>query len=166
MTIDEEALLAAIESTPLDDAPRLIYADWLQERGEDVKAEYLRAVVILLHSPEDAVAIGKCLKLSGDIDAEWRKRVGARFQIVVEGFSATEVIARFLFATVGVHWTPDESTQAAEPFRLVCNLTREDAEKMRREFEPFANAIRDSKKHKIRLIVQAMEDESSFGFLG
>jgi hypothetical protein len=106
------------------------------------------------------------MKLSGDIDAAWKKRIGARFQIVVEGFSATEVISRFLFAAVRVHWTPDESTQSPEPFRLICNLTREDAENIRQEFEPFANAIQDSKKQRIRLIVQAMQEESSFGLLG
>jgi len=166
MSIDEEALLAAIDATPLDDAPRLIYADWLQERGEEARADYLRAVVMLLHSPEDAVALNTCVTLSGELDAAWRKRIGARFEIVVEGFSATEVIARFLFAAVRVHWTLDESTQSPEPFRLVCNLMREDAEKMRHEFEPFANAIQDSRKHTIRLVIQAMQDESSFGLLG
>jgi uncharacterized protein (TIGR02996 family) len=31
---DEEALVAAIRARPDDDEPRLVYADWLSERGD------------------------------------------------------------------------------------------------------------------------------------
>lgn len=41
---DEGALLAAIAAAPDDDAPRLVYADWLEERG-DPRAEYVRLEV-------------------------------------------------------------------------------------------------------------------------
>jgi uncharacterized protein (TIGR02996 family) len=48
---DEQALLAAIRAHPDDDAPRLIYADWLEERG-DARGEFLRAECLLArHSP-------------------------------------------------------------------------------------------------------------------
>jgi len=39
---DDEAFIRAIVDAPNDDAPRLIYADWLDERG-DPRGEYLRA---------------------------------------------------------------------------------------------------------------------------
>src|SRR3954470_22336744 len=47
---DEPALLAAIEARPGDDAPRLAYADWLDEHAADlpdpaaarVRAEFIR----------------------------------------------------------------------------------------------------------------------------
>ncbi len=42
---DEQALLAAIRAHPLDDAPRLVYADWLDEQGEEsnaARAEFIR----------------------------------------------------------------------------------------------------------------------------
>jgi len=39
---DDEAFIRAIVHAPGDDAPRLIYADWLDERG-DARGEYLRA---------------------------------------------------------------------------------------------------------------------------
>ncbi len=42
MTPEETALLAAISADPLPDAARLIYADWLEERGSPL-APYLRA---------------------------------------------------------------------------------------------------------------------------
>lgn len=39
---DQDALLAAIFAAPADDAPRLIYADWLEEHGDDTVAEFIR----------------------------------------------------------------------------------------------------------------------------
>jgi uncharacterized protein (TIGR02996 family) len=42
---DEAALLAAIRAKPRDDAPRLVYADWLDEHGYESRAAYIRAMV-------------------------------------------------------------------------------------------------------------------------
>jgi uncharacterized protein (TIGR02996 family) len=39
---DEEALLQAIWAEPDDDAPRLVYADWLEENGQPERAEFIR----------------------------------------------------------------------------------------------------------------------------
>lgn len=36
---EQKALIAAIRETPDDDAPRLIYADWLEEKGGDANVE-------------------------------------------------------------------------------------------------------------------------------
>ena len=41
VTGDEEAFLRAVALAPADDAPRLVYADWLDDRG-DPRAAYLR----------------------------------------------------------------------------------------------------------------------------
>jgi uncharacterized protein (TIGR02996 family) len=41
---DEAAFMAAILAAPDDDAPRLVFADWLDERG-DRRAEWLRLTV-------------------------------------------------------------------------------------------------------------------------
>lgn len=41
---DDEAFIRAIVDAPCDDAPRLIYADWLDER-DDPRGAYLRAEV-------------------------------------------------------------------------------------------------------------------------
>jgi uncharacterized protein (TIGR02996 family) len=38
----EEALLRAILANPHDLAGRLVYADWLEERGDSIRAEYFR----------------------------------------------------------------------------------------------------------------------------
>src|SRR6476660_8352291 len=39
---DSPALLAAIRQAPADDAPRLVYADWLDEHGQPERAEFIR----------------------------------------------------------------------------------------------------------------------------
>jgi uncharacterized protein (TIGR02996 family) len=39
---DEPAFLAAIQAAPADDAPRLVYADWLDEQGRHEQAEMIR----------------------------------------------------------------------------------------------------------------------------
>jgi uncharacterized protein (TIGR02996 family) len=39
---DEEALFAAILAHPDEDTPRLVYADWLQEHGDEPRADFIR----------------------------------------------------------------------------------------------------------------------------
>lgn len=45
-----QRLLWAILCSPRDDQIRLIYADWLEEHGDDVRAEFIRAQVRLPHA--------------------------------------------------------------------------------------------------------------------
>jgi uncharacterized protein (TIGR02996 family) len=47
--------IRTIQEDPADDTARLVYADWLEERG-DVRAEYLRAELELARLPADAPA--------------------------------------------------------------------------------------------------------------
>lgn len=45
MSSDESGLLAAVTATPWDDLPRLVYADWLEDRsrpGDAERAEFIR----------------------------------------------------------------------------------------------------------------------------
>jgi uncharacterized protein (TIGR02996 family) len=39
---ERQALLAAIHAAPDDDLPRLVFADWLDEQGEPIRAEFVR----------------------------------------------------------------------------------------------------------------------------
>jgi uncharacterized protein (TIGR02996 family) len=43
MTPDEDPFIAALAADPADETTRLVYADWLEERGDDARAAYLRA---------------------------------------------------------------------------------------------------------------------------
>jgi uncharacterized protein (TIGR02996 family) len=49
----DDALLRAVLADPDDDAPRLIYADWLDEQGNCDRAEFIRVQVALAHNGED-----------------------------------------------------------------------------------------------------------------
>lgn len=42
---DEDALLAAIDTNPDEDTPRLVYADWLDEHGQAIRAEFIRVEI-------------------------------------------------------------------------------------------------------------------------
>ena len=41
-TDEQRALWSAIRANPDDDTPRLVYADWLQEHGDEARAEFIR----------------------------------------------------------------------------------------------------------------------------
>ncbi|MFL5340268.1 MAG: TIGR02996 domain-containing protein [Gemmataceae bacterium] len=45
--------LQAIRANPDDDGPRLVYADWLEERGECDRAEFIRVQCELEYAPDD-----------------------------------------------------------------------------------------------------------------
>lgn len=74
---DEEAFIRAIVSAPGDDAPRLIYADWLDERG-DPRGEYVRAEVDWARPWRDGkrpARDSRLLDLAIDFDAIWIARL-------------------------------------------------------------------------------------------
>jgi uncharacterized protein (TIGR02996 family) len=48
---DADALLRAVIAAPDDDAPRLVYADWLDEHGDPDRAAFIRAQVELARDP-------------------------------------------------------------------------------------------------------------------
>src|SRR5687767_9906673 len=47
-----EPFLRAIEDAPDDDAPRLVYADWLEEHGDEPRAELIRLQVEAARLPD------------------------------------------------------------------------------------------------------------------
>jgi uncharacterized protein (TIGR02996 family) len=49
---ERDGFLRAICTTPDDDTPRLVYADWLDEHGEHERAEFIRVQFKLLEVPE------------------------------------------------------------------------------------------------------------------
>jgi uncharacterized protein (TIGR02996 family) len=48
---DEDAFIRAIQAAPNDAAPNLVYADWLEEQGQPLRAEYLRLMVEVAKPP-------------------------------------------------------------------------------------------------------------------
>ncbi len=44
---EREALLRAVCENPDEDTPRLVFADWLQENGDEARAEFIRVQIAL-----------------------------------------------------------------------------------------------------------------------
>lgn len=87
---DEEGLLADIYANPADDGPRLVYADWLQERG-DPRGEFIALQCAKTPDPKREAALLKAhgAKWLGPLAPVVLKGVGFR-----RGFPAV-VTARF-----------------------------------------------------------------------
>src|SRR5262245_17812978 len=52
---DADAFLAAIRAAPADDAPRLVYADWLDDHGQPERAEFIRVQCELARRDDPAL---------------------------------------------------------------------------------------------------------------
>jgi uncharacterized protein (TIGR02996 family) len=75
---EEQGFLHAIQARPHDDVPRLIYADWLDER-DDPRGEYLRLQCELVRTwtylnPQTKLR-DRAAKLRSEIDPAWLVRV-------------------------------------------------------------------------------------------
>jgi uncharacterized protein (TIGR02996 family) len=63
---DHDALLAAVIAAPADDLPRLVYADWVEERGEPDRAAFIRGQVELARTPPWEPFAVRCRHFSAD----------------------------------------------------------------------------------------------------
>jgi uncharacterized protein (TIGR02996 family) len=74
---DEEAFLAAIRRNPPDNGIRLVYADWLEERGDDRRAEYVRLLCrwVASHPAADRQLIRRERELRKGLGRGWLARV-------------------------------------------------------------------------------------------
>jgi uncharacterized protein (TIGR02996 family) len=77
---EQAALLRAIVAEPDEDTPRLAYADWLQENGDEEQARYIRDSIQLAAMPYDAPgrkALVERLRETRDWRGpEWLQRLG------------------------------------------------------------------------------------------
>src|SRR5262249_25691611 len=75
---NDKAFLRAIADNPTDRATRLVYADWLEERG-DPRAEFLRVQYDLAQQISDKARFRDLChreqELVGQLDAAWIQRV-------------------------------------------------------------------------------------------
>jgi uncharacterized protein (TIGR02996 family) len=130
---DEAGFLASIAAAPLDDAPRLVYADWLDERGEAAKAEYLRLVVRLSAAPDEEPALSRLLELAPNAaDHTWRLAVGGVFELVIGRLGAFRMLAGVLRRWFQTGPAILQGLTLTNPPLKIQNLTREMAEGFRR----------------------------------
>ena len=73
----DEAFLHDICEHPDDDAPRLIYADWLDEHGRPERAEFIRVQCTLAAGTDDAALRRREQELLGEHWDDWRQEVPA-----------------------------------------------------------------------------------------
>lgn len=71
---EREAFLAAIIRRPDDDVPRLIFADYLDERGESARAELIRLQCAAARG--EPVPSGRIAELCAQHQAEWLAPLG------------------------------------------------------------------------------------------
>ncbi len=87
---DEAAFLAALTVNPADDTARLVYADWLDEHDDAMKAEYLRAMVEVTRSSggsnEHVEAAARLFRATKGTATDWRYAAGGRFDVVLESY--------------------------------------------------------------------------------
>jgi uncharacterized protein (TIGR02996 family) len=74
-TPEADALLAAVLAAPDDDAPRLVYADWLDERGRPERAEFIRLQIerfrLAKHDPRRNILGRRADRLFDRHGADW-----------------------------------------------------------------------------------------------
>jgi uncharacterized protein (TIGR02996 family) len=83
----EQAFEQAILDAPEDDAPRLVFADWLEERG-DPRGEYLRVETALAKTPPGDPRYGplreRVTELRKGVDRAWGVTFGLRKIMAIE----------------------------------------------------------------------------------
>jgi uncharacterized protein (TIGR02996 family) len=77
VSADEVAFLTAIRRRPADNAIRLVYADWLQERGDGHRAKYLRILCqwLAAHPAADRGLMARERELRMGLGRGWLARV-------------------------------------------------------------------------------------------
>jgi uncharacterized protein (TIGR02996 family) len=73
----EEAFLHRIEVDPPDNTARLVYADWLDDRGDDPRAEYLRVLCAWIagRPAEDQQLVERERELRPALGRRWLARI-------------------------------------------------------------------------------------------
>ncbi|HKA05641.1 MAG TPA: TIGR02996 domain-containing protein [Gemmataceae bacterium] len=93
-TATDTAFLRSILASPDDDAPRLVYADWLDENGDSNRAEFIRLQIRLARSlagdPDLAELKARADDLGRTHHVEWLNRLpdrpGVHWEIFHRGF--------------------------------------------------------------------------------
>ncbi len=133
----EEDFLQALQQGPQDDDLRLVYADWLEERG-DIRGEYLRLLIQLRRIPK------RLEELQPKIDPNWLMRLGCLFRLLLRSYPPDYKIQTIKcvreLTGLGLKETKD-LVEKPLPQVIVEGLTREQAERARQLFQGHADVV-------------------------
>lgn len=106
---DDAAFIRAIREAPEDETTRLVYADWLDDRG-DPRGRYLRTEAdwVGMHpdTPDRRATFIRLSELAGSVDASWLADV-----------SRLAVLARQAWEPAAAAFLPHETERSTEPAR-------------------------------------------------
>lgn len=117
--MDEQGFLNAIRANPADDTARLVYADWLDERG-DMRANLLRRECELIRLWAEVISLRQ------SVDEEWRTAVRPLARVVLHRYDPGRRIDIVKLARINqVGSTADlhGAVEAVEYLpRTICNM--------------------------------------------
>lgn len=147
---EEEAMLVTIRANPDDDLPRLVYADWIQEHGDEERAVYIRVQCELAKVPgypsgwddskypEAAALHRRMVELGGPRRSagEWSENQWRWFASRLcwaEGFITWRGFVRSIRCSVQSWLVNGDAVCRADPIQVV-TLTDVMADRLRDEF--------------------------------
>ena len=130
---DDAAFIAALVANPNDDATRLVYADWLEERG-DVRGEFLR----LQH--QLASILDRIQHVRHQVETEWASSVAIRRDLIIRAFDADQRHAVTKLARLHTSMVLEQARALLSnlPAAVLRDLPLEKAEALRQEFAKVA----------------------------
>jgi uncharacterized protein (TIGR02996 family) len=130
---DEAGFLNAIRDNPDDDTARLVYADWLEERG-DIRGEYLRLEYQLSQIPL------RLAQLREQIDPAWLRAVTKWHKVVLLDFVPTDKIQVIKLVREVTQLGLKEAKDLVEAPRstILDGLTSEEARQLAHRFDGLA----------------------------
>lgn len=135
-----DLFLEGLKSQQLDESTCLIYADFLEENGEPLKAEYLRLESSLTRiegtDPRYGKEEARLREIRSALSEEWISLVGRKYSLYV---TKIQVAPQGWMGQVLTFLTRNwESTDHEDPYRMLGRLSRDAAERLRDLVKPFA----------------------------
>jgi uncharacterized protein (TIGR02996 family) len=142
---DEEGFLHAIKANPRDDVPRLVYADWLEERG-DPRGDFIRLHLALTAAapdhPERVAGEHELSSLRKGCDAAWLAVIEPERVLLSNDPSAGRGCQCF-YAGGGArrrqslpYFHVETQDTECDPWKRLLDLVEEAAADGREEFDP------------------------------
>ena len=137
-TDEQRALWAAIRANPDDDTPRLVYADWLQEHGDEPRAEFIRLQIeqnalfspsARCSDPNERTLTRRESKLLSSHREQWLRPISETVEATASRFN-------WAFAQREIKFARGFAYNVPLPLRAVCALTTPEE-----EIEPLEDVI-------------------------